>query len=61
MTENFSLIRGMPGSGKTTTIVGLIRNIPYRYNLKLIDYVHHLPVNLHYSNSELVIYFCQTM
>jgi hypothetical protein len=26
MTENFSLIRGMPGSGKTTTIVGLIRN-----------------------------------
>ena len=25
MTENYSLIRGMPGSGKSTTIVGLIR------------------------------------
>ena len=25
MCEQFSLIRGMPGSGKTTTIVGLVR------------------------------------
>merc|ERR1719391_76358 len=25
MTENYSLIRGMPGSGKSTTIVGLVR------------------------------------
>jgi len=25
MTENYSLLRGMPGSGKSTTIVGLVR------------------------------------